>query len=465
MSATLSIAGLRVIAASGTPLVRGIDAEVRPGHPLTLLGETGSGKSLVLAAAMGTLAPGLRAEGRVLLDGADVLPAGPRARRMLWGRRLAMLPQEPWLALDPTMRALAQVAEVYRLVRGLPAAASEIEALARLTELGLGEAGSRFPFQMSGGMAQRLALAILRASDAPVLFADEPTKGLDAERRDEVGARLRAEADRGRTVVCVTHDVAVARALGGTVAVMLDGAIVEQGEAGQVLQCPAHDYTRRLLDAEPERWPVLASRPAVQEEVVVSGKGLHRGFGGRPVLRGVDIAVRRGEIVAVTGPSGCGKTTLGDVLLGLLKPDAGTVRRQAGAASWRFGKLYQDPPSGFAPHLTMRQALGDLVHRHGIGWDTIIGLLGRLRLALTLLERRPNALSGGELQRFALARVLALDPVFLLADEPTSRLDPLTQQDVVLLLRELSAERGLGVLLVTHDAALAWKIADRVIGL
>lgn len=464
MTGALTISKLR-IEAGGMPLVRGVDAAAGPGWPLTLLGETGSGKSLVLGAATGTLPPGLRATGRVILDGTNILTVPPSARRRLWGRQLAMLPQEPWLSLDPTMRALDQVAEVYRLVGGLPAARSDEKARARLAELGLEGAAGRYPFQMSGGMAQRLALAIMRASDAPILFADEPTKGLDADRRDEAGARLRAEADRGRTVVCVTHDVAVARALGGMVAVMLDGAIVEQGEAGQVLGRPAHDYTRRLLEAEPERWPVLASRPAVREEVAVSGEGLHRGFNGRPVLRGVDIAVRRGEIVAVTGPSGCGKTTLGDVLLGLLKPDAGTVQRLAGVSSWRFGKLYQDPPSAFAPHLTMRQTFGDLAQRHGIGWDTIIELLGRLRLAPTLLERRPDALSGGELQRFALARVLALDPVFLLADEPTSRLDPLTQQDVVLLLRELSAERGLGVLLVTHDAALARKVADRVVSL
>ncbi|WP_140884632.1 ATP-binding cassette domain-containing protein [Muricoccus nepalensis] len=131
-----------------------------------------------------------------------------------------------------------------------------------------------------------------------------------------------------------------------------------------------------------------------------------------------------------------------DVLLGLLQPDAGAVRRLPGVASWQFSKLYQDPPSAFAPHLTMRRALGDLAQRHGIGWAAIIGLLERLRLAPALLERRPDALSGGELQRFALARVLALDPVFLLADEPTSRLDPLTQQDVMLLLREPATGAG-----------------------
>ena len=465
MSGVLAIEGFRVEAADGTALVRGVDAEARPGRPLTLLGETGSGKSLVLAAAMGSLAPGLRAGGRVMLDGTEMLSATPSARRALWGRRLATLPQEPWLALDPTMRALGQVAEVYRLVRGMPAAASAEEARARLAELGLDGVATLYPFQLSGGMAQRLALAILRASETPVLLADEPTKGLDADRRDEAGARLRAEAERGRTVVCVTHDVAIARALGGEVAVMLEGRVVERGPAARVLERPSHAYTRRLLEAEPARWPELPPRPAPCGEVAVAAEGVCRGFGGRPVLCGADLSVRRGEIVAVTGPSGCGKTTLGDVLLGLLRPDAGTVRRLPGVVPWRFGKLYQDPPSAFAPHQTMRQALGDLARRHCLAWDAIAALVERLRLAPALLDRRPDALSGGELQRFALVRVLALDPVFLLADEPTSRLDPITQREVSMLLGELAGERGLAVLLVTHDAALAAKLADRTLRL
>ena len=175
--------------------------------------------------------------------------------------------------------------------------------------------------------------------------------------------------------------------------------------------------------------------------------------------------MRRGEIVAVTGPSGCGKTTFGDVLLGLLRPDAGVVRRLPGVAPWRFGKLYQDPPSAFAPHQTMRQALGDMAHRHGLASGRIAAMLERLRLASALLDRRPEALSGGELQRFALARVLALDPVFLFADEPTSRLDPVSQREVSALLGELARERGLAVLLVTHDAALASKLGDRTVHL
>ena len=462
MSGHLVIENLTVAAPDGTQLVHGVTLAAGPGRPLTLLGETGSGKSLVVQAAMGVLPEGLSAAGRVTLDGV-ALPTGP-ARRPLWGRRLAMLPQEPWLALDPTMRALGQVAEVYRLVRGLQPPAAEVEARARLAELGLAEAARRYPFQLSGGMAQRLALAVLRAADAPVLLADEPTKGLDAPRRDEVAARLRQEADRGRTLLVVTHDIPVARTMSGTLAVMLEGRVVEQGPAEAVLTRPAKDYTRRLLAADPAVWPLrVASAVLPVSEPVVEGIGLARSFGGRPVLRGADLAVRRGEVVAVLGPSGCGKTTLGDLLLGLLRPEAGQVWRASGHTAWRFQKLYQDPPSAFVPHQTMRRALADLARRHNLAWPIFEALLDQLRLAPALLDRRPSQISGGELQRFALVRALALDPVFLFADEPTSRLDPITQQEVALLLRRLAKERGLGLLLVTHDQALADRLADRVL--
>ncbi|RAI56007.1 ABC transporter ATP-binding protein [Roseicella frigidaeris] len=465
MSGHVRLRDLTVQAADGTPLVAGLSLAAGPGTPLVLLGETGSGKSLVLQAIMGALPPHLRRTGEVVLDG-QPLPEG-RARRGLWGRRIALLPQEPWLALDPTMRALAQVAEVYRLVRGMPAPRSRAEAEQRLRDLGIEEAARLYPFQLSGGMAQRLALAVLRATDAPLLLADEPTKGLDAARRDEAALRLRDEAGRGRTVIAVTHDIGVARILGGHLAVMLEGRILEQGPSERLLRDPAQDYTRRLIAAEPSQWPTQWRAPSIAPprpagEAVVEGRRLGKRFQDRAVLREVDIAVGRGEVVAVLGPSGCGKTTLGDLLLGLLPPSQGEVRRAAGLAPWRFQKLYQDPPSAFAPHQSMRDALRHLGRRHGLAPTLFEGLRDRLRLPPALLDRRPAELSGGELQRFALLRALALDPVFLFADEPTSRLDPITQQEVALLLRGLVSERNLGLLLVTHDAMLAQRMADRV---
>lgn len=462
MTPSLTIDGLRV-SAGDVPLLRGVSLAVVPGVPLTIVGETGSGKTLVAEAAMGTLAPELAVSGSVALGGAVSEASDRTARRHLWGRGIALLPQEPWLALDPTMRVLPQVAEGHRFVRGLRAAEAASRAREDLAELGLGSAARRFPHQLSGGMAQRVAVAAARAGGAPLLLADEPTKGLDAELRDAVVALLRDALRSGGSLLCITHDVAVARALGGEVMVMLDGEVVERGAAERVLGAPSHPYTRRLLAAEPDAW-ADEDMPTPGAEVL-SAAGLAAERGGRRLFEGLDLAIGAGEWVAVTGPSGCGKTTLGNVLLGLMRPAAGAVRRRVGAARTRYQKLYQDPVATFAPRLDLRTALAEAAALHRVPWPQVAATLGRLRVSDALLDRRPDQVSGGELQRIAIARALLPDPVFLFADEPTSRLDPVTQQETMAALRAVSVERGLAVLLVTHDHAMARKVAAERIAL
>lgn len=454
----LAVTDLVVRAANGARPVDGVSFRLRPGLPLTLLGETGSGKTLVAQAVMGTLAPDLSASGSIMLDGRELLGAPWRERRALWGRRIALLPQEPWLALDPTMRAANQVEEVFRLVRRLPRDEAARRTARALATVGLSHAGRLLPFQLSGGMAQRLAIAATRAGEAGLLIADEPTKGLDAALRDGVAASLRAEAEAGRMVMTITHDVAVARRIGGAIAVMLDGRIVEHGAADRVLAAPRHDYARRLLAAEPSAWPEMPRAP--YGPVVLAGRNLAKSYGAKRLFRGLDIALHAGETVAATGPSGAGKTTLGNVLLGLVRPDEGGVTRPAAVSPLRFQKLYQDPPSAFAPGVPMGRLMQDLARRHGLAAERIEALLARLRLAPSLLARDVSAISGGELQRFALARALLLDPVFLFADEATSRLDPITQAETIALLGETARARGLALLLVTHDEDIARKAAS-----
>jgi len=458
----LIVENLRIHGPEGV-LLHGASFALRPGEPLVLLGETGSGKSLLAQAVMGVLPPALRAEGRIVLDGRDLLPLPLRERRALWGRRIAMLPQEPWAALDPTMRAAPQVAEVDRLVHRLPAAEARGRADARLAHLGLGGAGGRYPFQLSGGMNQRVALAATQAAGAGLLIADEPTKGLDADLRDTAGALLRAEAEAGRMLLVITHDVALARLLGGQAMVMLAGVVVESGPLPALLDAPQHDYTRRLVAAEPTRWAAWGRRAPGRP--VVEARGLHRRLGGRELFGGLDLSVGEGEVVAVAGPSGCGKTTLGNLLLELDRPDAGTVRRGDWVGKLGLQKLYQDPLAGFAPRQTLGAGIGELQRRHGLEDAAARALLPRLKLDPTLLRRHPAEVSGGELQRFGLLRALLLRPALLFADEATSRLDPLTQAEVMLLLREAVEEQGTALLVVTHEAALAEKVAGRVVRL
>ncbi len=337
-------------------------------------------------------------------------------------------------------------------------------AWADLTELGLPEAGTKLPGELSGGMAQRVAFAAASAGGAPIVIADEPTKGLDAPRRDAVVELLARTPERGGALLTITHDIDVARRLGGEVVILRQGQVVERGPAQQVLSHPRSEYRQRLLNAEPSRWPPPAPLDRGCRPAVVSASGLAKVRGGHELFRDLSLTVSPGEIVGVVGPSGCGKSTLGDILLGVTRADSGEIHR----ASWHplgFQKLYQDPPAAFSAHWQLSRLLDDLVRRHRLDRTAIAPLMVRLGLDERLLARRPGEISGGELQRFAILRVLLLQPCFLFADEPTSRLDPITQQQTLALLVELARERHCGVMLVSHDPALIERLCDRRISL
>jgi peptide/nickel transport system ATP-binding protein len=456
----LDLQNLVITSAQG-PIVRGVNFNVSRGMPVTILGDSGSGKSLVLQAIMGTLPSDLAAFGAVRHGSQDLLQLTAQQRRELWNRSISLLPQEPWLALDPTMRLAPQVAEVHQYLHGLTPPQARGAAVANLAEVDLAKATDLYPFQMSGGMCQRAAIAISHAGDSDLLLCDEPTKSVDRPMRDAVVSRLKQEVDRGRLLITVTHDVAVARNLGGTVAIMQGGQFVEIGPAEQIVTAPKHDYTQELISADPESW--LPAALGSVGDVLISGKGLTKRYGNRTIFEGVDIDIRAGEIVAIVGPSGCGKTTLGNILLGLVKPDEGSVTRPQYFDSLRAQKLYQDPPAAFAPHQTLRRAVVDLVRRHQLETSQIGVWMSKLKLAANLLDRRPDQVSGGELQRIALMRTMLLRPSLLFADEATSRLDPIGQKSVIGMLIDTARSEGLAVALVTHDPELARKTAHRTI--
>jgi len=453
------------VQAGATAVVRDASLQLDASQKYTLLGETGSGKSLLAQAIMGNLPAGLSSSGSIAVFGETSAADEPMKRQRLWGHSLALLPQEPWLALDPTMRALSQVAETYQKVGRVPdgVKGARRRASADFSSLGLAGAERKLPGALSGGMAQRTAFAVVRAGGARLLIVDEPTKGLDAGLRDGVVSMLKQVADNGGAVLTITHDVAAARLLGGTIGIMLDGEIVEQGPADQVLAQPRHDYTRRLLAADPESW-APRTQPAPGPPVLTA-KGLSKRFGEQQLFADLDIEIASGGRVAVVGPSGSGKTTLGGMLLGVVPPDSGSVSRRPDVPAWKYQKLYQDPIAAFAPRVRLRTSLRDLVSRHGLQWADVEKWMERTRLRASLLDRLPDQVSSGELQRIALVRVLLLKPVLLVADEPTSRLDPITQQETIYLLAECLADLGCALVLVTHDAAIAGNIASRVLTL
>lgn len=246
----------------GRALLQGISFRLHAGEALSLVGESGAGKSLLAQAIMGNLPPALRASGAITIDGITTRAEDAASRRALWGRKLALLPQEPTVALNPLQRVAPQLAEVYTLLHGQPQGEAAARAQQELARAGLGQATAHYPWQLSGGMAQRAVAAITLAGGAPVLMVDEPTKGLDNHWRDRTVEVFRSVLQAGGCLLAITHDMAVAQALGGQVIVLRHGQAVEQGAIGKVAAQPQHPFTRQLMDADPARWLPFAAPQA-----------------------------------------------------------------------------------------------------------------------------------------------------------------------------------------------------------
>ncbi|MGY0614632.1 ABC transporter ATP-binding protein [Vibrio sp. FJH11] len=449
------------INAKEVELLQPLSLKLYQDKPVTILGQTGSGKSLLAQAVIGLLPSALTQNGTVEVFGKS---HNKRSLIKLWGRKITMLPQEPWRALDPLMPAYKQVAEVYECVHGLDEESAFNRAIDDLDKIGLKSSAYKRPGQLSGGMAQRLAVSAATSAGAMLILADEPTKGLDVSRRDDI-IRLLLESAQGGGLLTITHDIEVARQIGGDIIVMKEGVVVEQGSADQVLNHPQHAYTQALIAADPKHW-VARAKYLSEPTPVLNVENLAIGRNRKALSREINFTIHTGEVIGVVGDSGCGKSTLGDTLLGLLPPVEGKVAKLSpNTKPYQWLKLFQDPPAAFTSSVTLGVLLDDLVKLHKIDRDKITPLMKKLKLVPELLERKSTEVSGGELQRFAILRALLLDPVFLFADEPTSRLDPIIAQEVTDLLVDLAKEQGCALLLVSHDPNLIEKCCDTVIRL
>jgi ABC-type glutathione transport system ATPase component len=462
--AALTISHLSIHDRNGASLVDDVSLSVPRAGVLTIIGETGSGKSLIAQAVFGLLPSGLSVSGDIKVGGHEPIPASePKRLAGLWREQIMLIPQEPSAALDPTMRVRRQMA-----LAGLDQEAIEL-ALAAFDLPG--STGEAYPFTLSGGMAQRVLVASALGVGAPIIIADEPTKGLDADRVTQTIDTLKRLAAAGRSLLVITHDRRLTEELPGELAIVRNGRVIEHGPSAGLLSAPRSEYARTWLAADPRSWP-RGPRCCDMTSLALSAHGLAFGWPkGGMLFENLDLHLPKGGVLAISGPSGSGKSTLGDILLGLRRPLAGSVewsgvditadpsaikpRRQ------HYQKLHQDPIKAFVPHLSFARqflALEDVKPDLSIVCD-LPPLLEKLKVHDRLMNRRPSEVSGGEAQRLAIARILLLDPIAIIADEPTSRLDPVVQRETMQLLRDIVDKGRLGLILISHDQALLTALA------
>ncbi|MFB9215211.1 ABC transporter ATP-binding protein [Vibrio sinaloensis] len=447
------------VSAGEEVLVEPVSFTLDKGKPLTILGETGAGKSLIAAALTGTLPKELSASGQIYLEERLV---SDTELQQTWGKQIALLPQEPWLALDPIMPVHKQIEEVHSLVNGEKASSAQSLTQQALQSMNLGYAKAKYPFQLSGGMAQRIAYLCATQAGGELLLADEPTKGLDRTHCHIVGDML-AEHGKLGALITITHDIELAERLGGDIIVMKQGTVVESGEAREVIANPVSDYTKALIASNPKYWP--KRQPALEANPLLSVERLSLRRNRSTLFERLSLTVNQGEVVGICGQSGCGKTSLADALLGLLAPASGEIVFHQPVGIGQKLKLYQDPPSAFPSHIRLGGLLEDLQTIHRFDMAEVAPLMAKLKLDLSLLQRTPRQISGGELQRFAILRALLMKPKLLIADEPTSRLDPITAAETLHLLASLATEQQCSLIIIGHDEVALEKLSDKVVNL
>ncbi len=477
-----------------THAVRGISFDVKPGETVALVGESGSGKS-VSALSILQLLPYPAAQhppgSSVKFKGEELIGAPQRRLRQVRGNEISMVFQEPMTSLNPLHSVEKQIGETLILHRGLERARARQATLELLRLVGIREPERRlraYPHELSGGQRQRVMIAMALANQPEMLIADEPTTALDVTIQAQILKLLKELQNRlGMAILLITHDLSIVRKVADRVCVMTQGQIVEQGPTAALFANPQHDYTRRLLSAEPKGEPLHAAADAptvlegrdVKVHFPIKAGVLKRTVDHVKAVDGVDVRVREGHTVGVVGESGSGKTTLGLALLRLLGSEGriaylGKDIQGLGAKALRplrreMQIVFQDPYGSLSPRLSIAEIVGEglRVHEPGTGSEErerlIVRALEEVGLDPAVRDRYPHEFSGGQRQRIAIARAMVLKPNFVVLDEPTSALDMSVQAQIVDLLRDLQARHKLAYLFISHDLKVVRALADEVL--
>ncbi|QYG12612.1 ABC transporter ATP-binding protein [Microbacterium sp. PAMC22086] len=495
----LSISGLAVAFRTGSELVTAIsdvDIDIAAGETVAIVGESGSGKSTT-AAAVNRLLPenGVITAGSIRFDGRELTDLPENAMISLRGAGIGLVPQDPMSNLNPLMRVGEQIGEALEVHGHTHGDATKARVVELLEMVGIADAAQRahqYPHEFSGGMRQRVLIAMGLACKPRLLIADEPTSALDVTVQRRILDQLDTLTDElGTAVFLITHDLALAAERADRIVVMFRGRVVEEGTSAQVLGAPQHEYTKQLLAAAPSlasRRDVLPQREAATGTPFVEIRDLRKEFAlrapkaGEPqtftAVDGVSFEIRRGTTVSIVGESGSGKSTTANLVLGLEDATSGSIlfdgldlttlrRKELFALRRRVQPVFQNPYASLDPRYTVEQSIAEPLRVHRIGTTAsrharVLELLEQVALPAAMAERLPHELSGGQRQRVAIARALALEPELVVLDEAVSALDVLVQAQILDLLADLQKRLGLSYLFISHDLAVVRMISDEV---
>ncbi|HVW73807.1 MAG TPA: dipeptide ABC transporter ATP-binding protein [Rhizomicrobium sp.] len=495
MTALLEITDLNVCFATAdgeVEAVKNASLAIGQGECLGVVGESGSGKSQLFLAAFGLLAANGRARGSVKYRGEEILGASPKRLNALRGGAVTMIFQDPLTSLTPHMRVGDQIIEALMLHRKMPRAEARERAREMLDYVRIPESARRlgqYPHELSGGMRQRVMIAMATITGPDLIIADEPTTALDVTVQAQILEILRGlKTDRKTAIAMISHDMGVIAGLADRVQVMRHGAIVESGTADDIFYAPQNDYTRALLAAVPKADEILPPATAIGaplltvDDLKVTFPVKSGLFGKTQTLRAVDgvsFTLHQGETLGVVGESGCGKSTLARAVMKLAPKTAGRVvwlgRDLDGAAGADlralredFQIVFQDPLASLDPRMPIGQSIAEplkalepVLSRESIR-EKVRAIMARTGLDPGWINRYPHELSGGQNQRVGLARAMIVGPRMLVCDEAVSALDVTIQAQIVELIRGLQAETGLSLIFISHDLSVVRRLSHRV---